>query len=493
MKRSQALTIFLTALISGSVVFFVDYLRARRSSLESRGIKSLVDDAAIDVAVAETLVTLSPEQLASLSLKTEQAAVQAMTRTVTLAGRLDFDQNRHVAIQAACDGILTKIRVRPGDAVAAGDIVATLSSPDVGMARTELRKRESDVRLAQSVYDRQSSITSGVEKLVQMIRDKVSPETVMRDTEDLSLGEYRSSLLGAYTSSRLATMVADSSRSASNSGAISGRVQLERDAAAQSAIADINSLAEKSLFDVQRVLRESEASLANAQRLRDVSQQQLRTLLGPAAPAVASDTSEHVESAALSQVNLVAAIDGTIEEQLLTENERVVAGESVFTIADTSQLWAIGDVREGDWSEIAVKVGDRVSLKSPAIPNAEFTGKVITLPRIIDPATGAAKLVAQVNESDSRLRPGLFIRMTVPASISRECLSVPETAVVVHEDQKFVFVQESESTFRRFDVEVGDMAGDRIEITSGLEPGTFVVTAGVFQLKSSLLLSGEEE
>ncbi len=493
MKRSQLLTILVTAILSGGGVLLASYLTGSSRSSRNDAVTASIDALNDDPKSGEMLVTLTAEQLASLNLASEPAAVCSLASTVTISGRLDYDQNRHVAIKSACDGIVTDVRVRPGDRVAAGEVVATLSSPDVGLARSELRKRDADVRLAQNEYDRQGKITAGVEKMVKLIRDNMSPESIAEEVADESLGAYRSSLLGAYTQSRLARQVAESSRGAASSGAIPGRVQLERDADVRTKAADIEALAEKSLFDAQRMLRESEAALANAGRLRDVSQQRIRTLLGPASTPGASDTSEHVESAALSQVDLVAAIDGTIEEQLLASSERVIAGESVFTIADTSRLWAIGDVREGDWSAITAKVGDSVQLATPAISGFDFTGEIILLPRWVDPTTGAARLVARITAADLRLRPGLFIRMTVPAGQSRECLSVPESAVVVHEDQHFVFVPESESSFRRVDVSIGQTTSERIEIKSGLQVGTTVVSGGVFQLKSSLLLAGEEE
>ena len=118
---------------------------------------------------------------------------------------------------------------------------------------------------------------------------------------------------------------------------------------------------------------------------------------------------------------------------------------------------------------------------------------VLIVGRRIDPATGAAPLVAALQGTDSRLRPGLFIRMTVPAGPPRSGVAVPERAVVVHEGKAFVFVPESERNYRRVDVEVGSTENGLTEITSGLKPGDEVAVAGVFKLKSELLLAGEEE
>ena len=83
--------------------------------------------------------------------------------------------------------------------------------------------------------------------------------------------------------------------------------------------------------------------------------------------------------------------------------------------------------------------------------------------------------------------------MTVPAGPPRSGVAVPERAVVVHEGKAFVFVPESEHNYRRVDVEVGSTENGLTEITSGLKPGDQVAVAGVFKLKSELLLAGEGE
>ena len=68
---------------------------------------------------------------------------------------------------------------------------------------------------------------------------------------------------------------------------------------------------------------------------------------------------------------------------------------------------------------------------------------------------------------------------------------VPSSAVVEHEQAKFVFVSESGGHFRRQDVRIGLTQDDWTEVISGLTEGVTVVTHGAFVLKSELLLERE--
>jgi len=100
--------------------------------------------------------------------------------------------------------------------------------------------------------------------------------------------------------------------------------------------------------------------------------------------------------------------------------------------------------------------------------------------------------VATIDNSDGRLRPGLFVRVLVPLEDVAEVLAAPAAAVVEHERKRFVFVEESTDQYRRVNVQTGREELGWVEIRSGLLPGARVVIEGAFALKSELLLEREE-
>ncbi|HZN33655.1 MAG TPA: efflux RND transporter periplasmic adaptor subunit, partial [Pirellulaceae bacterium] len=128
----------------------------------------------------------------------------------------------------------------------------------------------------------------------------------------------------------------------------------------------------------------------------------------------------------------------------------------------------------------------------PAFDDAQLTAKVRFVGNQVSPETRSVPLVADLPNTDGRLKPGLFVWALAPLGNTRPALVVPAGAILRHENQPFVFVPAGERTYRRVDVEVGLDAGDRVEILSGLKAGDSVIDRGAFFLKSELLLEREE-
>jgi membrane fusion protein, heavy metal efflux system len=90
-------------------------------------------------------------QLAALQSETVQVGAPERLR---LAGRLVWDEERTVRLFPPFAGRVTRILVKPGDAVKPGQPLALLSSPDFGQAQAEARRAQSDFGLAQKNLER---------------------------------------------------------------------------------------------------------------------------------------------------------------------------------------------------------------------------------------------------------------------------------------------------------------------------------------------------
>ncbi len=78
------------------------------------------------------------------------AAVQPRREmTVRFNGRLVWNEDRTVRVFAPFGGRVMSIAVRPGDRVKAGDTLAVLAAPELGVAQSEARKADQDSALAQ--------------------------------------------------------------------------------------------------------------------------------------------------------------------------------------------------------------------------------------------------------------------------------------------------------------------------------------------------------
>jgi cobalt-zinc-cadmium efflux system membrane fusion protein len=132
-------------------------------------------------------------------------------------------------------------------------------------------------------------------------------------------------------------------------------------------------------------------------------------------------------------------------------------------------------------------------VRIPALGGREWEAKVNYVGSMVDTESRAVPLIAELDNHDHEIKPGMFVWVALPVGESAELLTVPPGAIQTHEGRQFVFVEDSPRTFRRVDVTTGARTVDRVSIDRGLEPGQLVVTDGAFVLKSELLLEREEE
>jgi cobalt-zinc-cadmium efflux system membrane fusion protein len=435
-----------------------------------------------ETSPGDVRVTLPAEKLASADIKIERVERRRLQPTRLAPGRLRYDERRHVEVKTAAAGIVRQIHVKPGDRVEAGELLAVVTSAEVGEMRSELLRLSAERDLARKRLERSRSIRDGLNRLVSQIEDETDPKQAADQVEGIALGEYRSVLLSAYSAFRLAETMQRGGEASAASGAISGRELEQRRGQYVAAQAALQSEVEQALFNATMATLEAENRVADAERRVAISAQFVNALQGLAA------ASPDVSSPDLSELKLRAPISGTIEVQRFAVSERIEPGDGLFIVADTSQLWVQADIREQEWGALQLAPGQSVAVTGPTIGDAPLTAKVHYVGRKVSSSTNAASIVATIDNPQGRLRPGQFVHVRVPVAAEREALAVPESAVVTHDGQEFVFAQESPSTFRRVNVSTGVVADGRVEVLDGLREGDTVVTGGAFKLKSELLI-----
>lgn len=437
-----------------------------------------------------TEVTLSDTKHALAGIKIGQAEQRVLQATATVPGRVSYDESKHIEVRVATTGTITKILVKPGDQVKKGDLLAVLSSPEIGQSRAAEKQQAAELELLSRTLSFQRERRKGIEALVAAIQRGDTPEAIRGSNASEQIGAPREVLLTAYSQMLLAKSQIRRITSAMESGAIAGRTAAERNSQLETAEAAMRSSIEQLVFESSQEVAKAATAVESAQRQLDLTRQQTATLMGYQSFAelpVRQDS----PGDNLSTVEVRAPLDSTIEKKLLSESERVSPGDGLLMLADTSSLWIKAQLRESQWQGLDLVAGDAVKATSPALGAECVDAQVYFVGREVDAATNAIPVVAMV-VNDGRLRPGLFVNVELPMGEKLDCLAVPESAIATHESQVFVFEPVSEREFQRRDVQIGARIGGWVEVLSGLEKGQAVVTDGVFYLKSELLLEAEE-
>jgi len=84
-----------------------------------------------DAKHEENIVTLTPESLKHVSLKTEPAALSSLGTTLKAAGRISANLNKTAKVTSTFEGRLTKLHFDLNDRVRVGDVLAVVESPEL--------------------------------------------------------------------------------------------------------------------------------------------------------------------------------------------------------------------------------------------------------------------------------------------------------------------------------------------------------------------------
>ena len=444
-----------------------------------------------------TEVVLSPEKFKNAGIESVSVARRHVREERTVPGLIKYRSIYRVELKAPVDAFVEEVCVKPGDAVERDTRLAHLISPDVGLARAEVEKSVSELRLSSQALAWAEEITDNLGELLHFLRDKPQPLAVETEFEDKRLGTHRQAVLPAYSKYYLAHKLAASADEALKRGAISEQVARQRAADREVALEAFLSICETSRFEAQQARERARQTRSYDQRLVDVSRQRLRTMLGAYSP-VDEPADSPKEGFALSHFFLIAPFAGTVEQRLAAEGQRVAAGTLLFSVANTAVVEVSLEIREGDWETVSpfVNTGSIVKVVVLAVgKDREFDAVVDYVGRFVDPESRAVPIIALIDNANHDLYPGMFARIKIPAGKPEEALVVPPAALRTHDQQSFVFVEDEREPrkFRRVDVKVGRETPEGVTIASGLTEGQRVVVRGVFLLKSELLLEPEEE
>lgn len=194
--------------------------------------------------------------------------------------------------------------------------------------------------------------------------------------------------------------------------------------------------------------------------------------------------------ALIARKTLRAAFDGVAGIRQVNLGQYLKEGDPVVTLQSFDPIYANFMLPQQDLSKLVV--GQPVTLRVDAYGDRLFHGVVTAINSLVDQATRNVQVQATLANPDARLRPGMFAKVSVSMSDTKDVIAIPATAIhyAPYGDSIFVVTAMKDQTGKDVKavkeqfVKVGQSRGDMISIVSGLKPGQEVVTSGVFRLKS---------
>jgi membrane fusion protein (multidrug efflux system) len=221
----------------------------------------------------------------------------------------------------------------------------------------------------------------------------------------------------------------------------------------------------------------------------------------------------------LAYTRIMAPVSGVVAERSVKLGNLVQINQSLFRIVNMDTLQAVLNVPERQLG--ILKAGQTVALEADALPGQKFAGNILRIAPVVDPASGTFRVTCEFRDKSRTLKPGMFGRIDIVYDHRDEALTIPRSALIEEDGETAVFVVDTApvkapaaDTDKSKDgdkskvaakeaaakdagkdgkaivattpglvahrklVKIGYSDGDKVEIRSGLDAGTRVITVG---------------
>jgi cobalt-zinc-cadmium efflux system membrane fusion protein len=177
-----------------------------------------------------------------------------------------------------------------------------------------------------------------------------------------------------------------------------------------------------------------------------------------------------------------APISGTISYVEVTLGQAVERATEVCEIQNLRSVWIAANVPEKQVP--LVRKGATAHATVSAYPGRIFNGVVQIVGSKLDPKNRTMPIQVLVDNVSGALKSEMFATVALGVGSRSMALAVPRSAIIEDGDRRLLYVEEEEGKYEEKVVELGRMQADLVEVISGLDRGSRVVTKGAFVLKS---------
>ena len=403
-------------------------------------------------------VQVDPAMATRLGLKIESVSRQRLAFGVKATGQIEALPNQKVEVTTPVGGTITKLLVKPGDRVTAGQEIAIMSARDLVELRTtaldrqndalgQLQEADTNLELAQQNNEQQKTIA---ESEVQQATSEVN----------------------------LAREIAEKDKQLATQGALAKRTALES-ATKLTLAKSVLTKAESrlSVLESNAQLKRAESAVNIAKMKASLSGQTYQVRLKQLGASANAD----------GTVTIKAPIAGIVSDLDLSIGESSQdAGRKVLSIVNQSTVQLTANIFEKDLDKI--KIGQRIQAKVASVPNRIFTGELNLISTTVSGENRVVPVKAAIENPNEVLKPGMFAELEVltdrtPVAV----LVIPKSAIVSTNDKKKIVFVQNGNAFQSTEVTLGRESGEFIEVKDGVLDGDKVVTQRAPQLYAQSL------
>ncbi|MBI4378331.1 MAG: efflux RND transporter periplasmic adaptor subunit [Nitrospinae bacterium] len=504
------LTLFIISIvIAGGIYlishfkFLIPYTQTPTPESQSPGPKSK----------GEGLIRLDDRAIKSAGIVIEEIRKREINDYITTTGEVKANFEKEAYITSRMHGKVIEVKVRLGENVGKGEVLAMIDSVDVHQMIGNLIGAGAHLKVAEVNLQRERALYGSKAKILDMIKSPpflkggeggITSEEAMGFLKDTELGKAKAEILKPLTRFELTESNLKREKELYQDNISSMKEVIASEKEYTSAKIEFQTAVEEMFLNAKKEIAKAEAEYITAKA-------EVEKLRGSLHLYGFSDKDinrmiDESRMPAHALIPIISPFNGRITERMVTVGEVIDTSTKLFKLTDLSTVWIWANIYEKDLGK--VKIGQEVSITVTPYQDKVFTGSITYIADTIDPATRTVRVRAELENPDRILKPEMFATVKILSDRKDYLPAIPETAVQREGDNTIVFVAnppESLQTpllkrgaggdfekgerriFEKRVVSVGPEVDGYHQVISGLKEGERIVTKGSFILKSESL------
>ena len=195
--------------------------------------------------------------------------------------------------------------------------------------------------------------------------------------------------------------------------------------------------------------------------------------------------------ALIAKKTIRAPFTGALGIRLVNLGQILSSGNAIVSLQALDPIFVNFSLPQQQLARI--RTGLAVRVKTDALPDQDIEGTITAINPQVETATRNIMVQVTVKNTRHRLRPGMFVSVTVVLPEQNTVLAIPATAVLNAPYSDSVFIVEDDKNdknspparvVRQQFVQLGMRRGDFAAVIAGLKEGETVVSTGVFKLRN---------
>jgi Cu(I)/Ag(I) efflux system membrane fusion protein len=183
----------------------------------------------------------------------------------------------------------------------------------------------------------------------------------------------------------------------------------------------------------------------------------------------------------LTTLPIHAPLSGTVINKMAVAGLQTKPGDELYTIANLSHIWIVGDIYEYELP--LIEIGQTASVSLSYAPDISLKARIGFIYPTVDPQTRTAKVRFELDNPGERLKPGMYtnLELKIPLGVR---LAVSKDAILESGERQIIFIHLGGGRLEWRNAKTGLRSGDWVEVLEGVQEGEHVVTSANFLIDS---------